>query len=53
MDGRNLREDAPETFENRFDLHAVFLHLEYSRIDYDFKTEVIYKCFDVPYTVIA
>ena len=22
MEGGNLREDAPETFENRFDLHA-------------------------------
>ena len=42
MDGGNLSEDAPETFENMFDLHSVFLHLEYSRIDSGFKTKAIY-----------
>lgn len=28
MEGGNLREDAPETFENRFNLHTIFLHHE-------------------------
>lgn len=38
MDGGNLREDAPETFDNRFDLYTIFFICN----DTGFKMKAIY-----------
>jgi len=48
MEGGNLREDAPETFENRFDLHNSFLLQEQVEL-----IMVFYWSLDYSYTGIV